>query len=203
MNELSDCATATAQGKQNQDGGQNVAEDYPPLDSSGEGEDASTLRERLQEVEKIVIKNFFGLGIQCNKNTRMASLTDSLLEDFLSMRKLCLDMVEENGRLRGKMEGLTEALAAQGRIQTVDYSKALQKGHTVEYFETAKTTEEQPTGALILTAANLKPAALENLIKRNVDPCQLGLRNVKLYRSKEEVVVSSTSAEGRNDLKST
>ncbi|KAH9379704.1 hypothetical protein HPB48_018524 [Haemaphysalis longicornis] len=161
MNELSHCATATAQGKQNQDGGQNTAEDYPPLDSSEEGEEASTLRERLQEVERRVIKQFIDVGVQCNKNTRMALLTDSLLEDFLSMRK---------------------------------------KVPTVKYFETAKTTEEQPTGALILTAANLKPAALQNLIKRNVDPCQLGLRNVKLRQSKEGVIVSSTSAEGLKRL---
>ncbi|KAH9375006.1 hypothetical protein HPB48_023029 [Haemaphysalis longicornis] len=130
----------------------------------------------------------------------MASLTDSLLEDFLSMRKVCLDMVEENCRLRGKVEGLTEALAAQGQRHTVGYSKALQKVPTVEYFQTAKTTEEQPTGTLILTAANLKPAVLENLIKRNVDPCQLGLRNVKLRQNKEGVIVSSTSAEGLKRL---
>ncbi|KAH9365673.1 hypothetical protein HPB48_003075 [Haemaphysalis longicornis] len=95
----------------------------------------------------------------------MASLTDSLLEDFLSMRKVCLDMVEENCRLRGKVEGLTEALAAQGQRHTVGLQQALQKAPTAEYFETAKTTEEQPTGALILTAANLKAAALEKLIK--------------------------------------
>ncbi|KAH9371941.1 hypothetical protein HPB48_008020 [Haemaphysalis longicornis] len=109
-------------------------------------------------------------------------------------------MVEENCRLRGKVEGLTEALAAQGQRHTVDYSEALQKAPTVDYFETAKTTEEQPTGALILTAANLKRAALENLIKRNVDPCQLGLRNVKLRHSKEGVIVSSMSAEGLKRL---
>ncbi|KAH9380811.1 hypothetical protein HPB48_007244 [Haemaphysalis longicornis] len=115
------------------------------------------------------------------------------------MRKVCLDMVE-NCRLRGKVEGLTEELAAQGQRHTVDYSKALQKAPTVEYFETAKTTEKQPIGALILTAANLKPAALENLIKKNVDPCLLGLRNVKLRQSKEGVIVSSTSAEGLKRL---
>lgn len=55
----------------------------------------------------------------------------------------------------------------------MDYGKALQKAPTVEYFETAKTTEELPTGALILMAANLKPDALENVIKRNVDPWSL------------------------------
>ncbi|KAH9367870.1 hypothetical protein HPB48_021481 [Haemaphysalis longicornis] len=130
----------------------------------------------------------------------MSSLTDSLLDDFLSMRKVYLDIVEENCRLRGKVEGLTEALATQCQRHIVDYSKALQKAPTVEYFETAKTTEVQPTGALILTAANLKPAALENLIKKNVDPCQLGLRNVKLRQSKEGVIVSSTSAEGLKRL---
>ncbi|KAH9379414.1 hypothetical protein HPB48_019009 [Haemaphysalis longicornis] len=49
MNELSHCTTPTAQGKQNQDGGQNTAEDYPPLYSSGE--------EGLKRLEEHITKD--------------------------------------------------------------------------------------------------------------------------------------------------
>ncbi|KAH9366637.1 hypothetical protein HPB48_018556 [Haemaphysalis longicornis] len=38
------------------------------------------------------------------------------------------------------------------------------------------------------------------MIKRNVDPCQLGLRNARLRKTKEGVIASSTSAEGLKRL---
>ncbi|KAH9376058.1 hypothetical protein HPB48_017662 [Haemaphysalis longicornis] len=58
-----------------------------------------------------------------------------------------------------------------------------------------KIVENDRRATAAAVAANLKPATPENLIKRNVDPCQLGLKNVKLRQSKEGVIVSSTPAE--------
>lgn len=186
-------------------------ESFPPLQqetekaekSTGEEAPVKNILSRMAKTDKTFMRSLSAILAYCQDNKEVETHVDTLLNKYTAVKEMCLQATHEAERLRGHVIGLQEGMKTTPQTDK-SYAGALaqERAGKLEVPTEKKEgqKEQSRTAAVIVTSNTLRADGITSLIQKNIDPCDLGLKDVTMRRGKQGIVITSTSKEALQKL---
>ncbi|KAH7981907.1 hypothetical protein HPB52_001755 [Rhipicephalus sanguineus] len=171
-------------------------------DPQSRGSVTAQMLRKLTKIDKSLMKTLMTLAVQDRGSEH---LLDKILTDFTRLKSVALEATHEIARLEGALSNeqresssgpsYAEA-AARGR------SKTSEENASTEFFqrEHMETDERKTKLAVIVTSNKMSTDQIQEVIRKKVDPHELGIHEPEMRPGKNGVVITATSKTGLKNL---
>lgn len=176
-------------------------QDFPPLTSSQDkcsGADGKgTPLQRLLKADRRIFKAVSIIASEAPENEVILAQIDHLINELAKMKTVILEATHEAAGLRGELNATREILnMGEGAGKTMaDVVKQRSTGEP-----DMRRSPTKPKEAILVKSSTHSKDQLVTLIKDNIDPCSLGLRDVEMRPSRDGVLITATSKEAISSL---
>lgn len=155
-------------------------------------EEECTITQRMAKVDQRFFQALVQLASKMGGDEEATVLVNKVLNNFSLMKTIAMEATQEVHTLQGKVEILRERESRS--YSEVAKEAPKDKGERREE-EKRNEVPRKKAEAIILLSESLDAEKLTKLIQENIDPCQVGLKNVAMRKSREGVIITSTSPE--------
>lgn len=138
---------------------------------------------KIAKQDKIINRALVNLSAITGRNDEAMLEIDSILTAISKMKTIALEADQRNHYLRGKLETTEERLKCCSRPSYAAVAAEAPKD---------ETQQAQESRAIVITAKDRGPEEIIHLIKKTVDPVELGIRHTSMRPGRAGVVVTST-----------
>ncbi|KAH7933263.1 hypothetical protein HPB49_011013 [Dermacentor silvarum] len=160
----------------------------PPQEKK-RGERHSVLS-KLGKADKAIMKALIKISVIAGGDDEVAKQIDSILSEHAKMKNIIMEQGQEISYQEGRIKELVNRVEGQKKVETC---------HSTQE-DVCQKEETKPSYDLVVTSDNMGKKEVERLIKKKVDPIQLGIRDATMKAGREGVILTTTSKETSTKL---
>ncbi|XP_075531277.1 uncharacterized protein LOC142564241 [Dermacentor variabilis] len=160
-----------------------------PLHETKKGERHLVLS-KLGKAVRAIMKALIKISTISGGNEEVVKQIDSILSERSKMKNIIIEQGQEISYQEGRIKELEKRVEDGKKIEN----------HQPAQEDTQKEATTKPSYALVVTSDNMGKKEVETLIKKKIDPLQLGIRDATMKAGREGVILTTTSKEASTKL---
>ncbi|KAH7985610.1 hypothetical protein HPB49_026343 [Dermacentor silvarum] len=152
-------------------------------------EGSGTVLSKLGKADKAIMKALIKISVIAGGDDEVAKQIDSILSEHAKMKNIIMEQGQE--------------ISYQGENQrTSEQSGRSEESRDLPFNSRRRLSKRgnKPSYDLVVTSDNMGKKEVERLIKKKVDPIQLGIRDATMKAGREGVILTTTSKETSTKL---
>lgn len=154
---------------------------------------------KLAKIDKAVMKSLMALVTGTGEQE---AVLDRILTEFTRLKSITLEATHEVARLQGVVETYQKERREKPTYAEVARQEERLIGTSAakDWEEEAREKKEKPKVALIVTSETLNTKEIQEIIKKNADPHELGVEDPEMRSGRKGVIITATSKQGLSNL---
>lgn len=163
--------------------------DLPPQQEEKQ-QDRTTLLTRVAKADKAIMKALIKIATSTGQNEEVATQIDTIISEHSKLKKIIIEQGQEIAFQKGKISELEKTATKnerQGREQETDLQPPV-------------AVEERKSYALVLTSDTMGKREMAELIKRKINPSDVGLPDATMREGRQGIILTTASKESSGKL---
>lgn len=166
-------------------------DEEPPVQHEEKQHDKITLLTRVARADKAIMKALIKIATSTGQNEEVAAQIDNVLSEHSKLKKIIIEQGQEIAFQRGRISELEKRATQNKEREEKEQAMALQPPVMVE---------ERKSYALVLTSDTMGKREMAELIKKKINPTDLGLPDATMKEGRQGIILTTASKESSGKL---